>query len=70
MADKGVLTIYDPKAAAVAAELERLRPPQRRREIDMEAVRRIQAEVRSWLVVDDRPADELIGCNEYGLFDK
>ena len=94
MPDKPVLTIDDPEAVALAAEVERLsgrsvtalvvnalrheaerlRPKggkfdpaegERRRQ----EVRRIQDEVRSWPVVDHRPANELLGYNEDGLFD-
>ena len=41
-----------------------------RRKIDLEAIRKILDRVDNLPVLDSRSADEIIGYNEFGLFDE
>ena len=44
--------------------------PKPRKPIDWDAVKRIQDKIAAAPVRDARPADELLGYNEFGLFDE
>lgn len=54
--------------AAVRERLARIRKANTKG-IDWAAIREIQQRVARMPVLDDRPADELVGYNEYGTFD-
>ena len=43
--------------------------PRTRKPVDEEKLAKLLAEIRALPVLDDRPADELLGYNEDGLFD-
>jgi len=59
--------LLDQMQARIEAEVQR--PPTRfpARAINLEAIRTIQDKIARLPVVDDRPADELLGYDEWGL---